>query len=874
MSEQVRGEVIPAKLELLMQLMNYQTEYSNALIQAERYKNSGDLDAAKQWYEKFSTAAKLHVQLSHLHNKHYDPPFDVIGTVNTLLNGMSMRADVLQSLGNLTGAEEVRLEMLDMSEHYLSEYGQEEVKRGQAGALISQGRFNEALITLAAARDYFQREGDKVRLARTTLDMVDLLQWLGDFRRARAELTRASNVIAPKLSGREPNTSDIFSSVMDSLAGIMSGTGDGSKAQQSVELYRIATELNYYQGLISKGLSDFETAEQYFHKVLPRYQQMGVGPAIEYQFASIKVGRGQYREGLDYAQRLEPIFLQGGLLRPKLAALLKVQGEALIQLGRPDDALDKLRSGIRDLDTYYDPDLLWRLQWQEGRALQMIDKEGEALDAYVRAGQTINNLRKSPLGYRLDSAYLADKLELFTTAIDLSVQCKQGEQCAEFMELLKSRTLTVTMSVPANEAVGHSVPSELEKKFDELSLQLDTLEYQGYKEGHSKTSEKKKEVLLAERASVLERIRFSDPRWRALTAPAPFNLRETQKILGNRGQTALTLFYQKGKVDAVLITDEGVDVESVILDTELEERLEQYVKNFQLLRPDPLLHDPSRGLAIGARHLIPERIFSKGIKNSSLIIVPHGPLHLIPWSGLIYRGKRLFEYTPVCIVPNLSCILNLSGDFSAKPNVTIFGPPDYRDLRDLISLTGAEQEVDTIKKIYKKQGRFTEPLVSGADATAESFWRLFGSDYGEEGILHIACHGKIETIEPMNSGLLLADSRVDAAEIARTNIRYDEVILSSCSSGWRPTEVRDIPLLGDDILGVPGAFLEAGAKSVLVSIPEAGDEAAAQFMRHYHESRVTGKTPIRSLQETQLAMLKEGKYEPYTWVGFAVYGCL
>ena len=125
----------------------------------------------------------------------------------------------------------------------------------------------------------------------------------------------------------------------------------------------------------------------------------------------------------------------------------------------------------------------------------------------------------------------------------------------------------------------------------------------------------------------------------------------------------------------------------------------------------------------------------------------------------------------------------------------------------------------------------------------------------------------------MNSGLLLADAKIDAAEIARSSVRYNEVILSACSSGWRPTKVQGIELSGDDILGLPGSFLEAGARSVLVSIPMADDRATCRFMTIYHHNRLNRKTPLTSLQETQNTMLSNSEYEPFTWIGFTVYGC-
>lgn len=109
--------------------------------------------------------------------------------------------------------------------------------------------------------------------------------------------------------------------------------------------------------------------------------------------------------------------------------------------------------------------------------------------------------------------------------------------------------------------------------------------------------------------------------------------------------------------------------------------------------------------------------------------------------------------------------------------------------------------------------------------------------------MHVACHGSFESDDPMNSGLLLADSKVDASEIARSS------------------------------LGLPGAYLEAGVKSVLVSISPAHDLVAPNFMGLYHKNRLEGKTPLVALQETQKTMLSTSKYPPYYWIGFTLYGC-
>jgi CHAT domain-containing protein len=239
---------------------------------------------------------------------------------------------------------------------------------------------------------------------------------------------------------------------------------------------------------------------------------------------------------------------------------------------------------------------------------------------------------------------------------------------------------------------------------------------------------------------------------------------------------------------------------------------------------------------------------------------------------LVFEGKRLFEHCPVGIVPNVSCVLALDGEFSEAPRVALIGDPDCTRLPKVSTLKLAAEEVRIIAETYTSERIIGDALLS-TDATEEGFWQLTSREESAGGILHVACHGEFETGDPLNSSLLMADARIDAAEIARSRLAFHEAILSACSTGRRPTQVHGLELTGDDILGLPGAFLEAGVRSVLVSIPEARDDAALEFMTIYHERRAKGDPPLRALRATQTTMLGQGELPPCLWVGFTVYGC-
>lgn len=851
---------IPSKPDILFAFFQLQQQASKLLFSGEGYKNKGDLGAALVAYEQLIVTLQQQLELAELNNQHYpDSPFDILPIVHPLLNAMLVQADVFEALGDLEKAEKAREEAMRISEKYLSQVDIAERERQRAASLISQGRFNEALVALTAARDIFQERSDPLNMASVTANIAGILEWLGDYDRALMEVKRVSQFIEPLTSGMKPSQSEIAASLF---------SGKLQEAEERAKLLRISLEIDQIQARINRYLGNFAEAELQFRRIMS--QMPGVGQlGIEFQLAAILICDSRYEEGLEYLKRLEPKFR--GLLRPKWGVLLSYRAEALLGLGQPDQALTNLDAAIQDLSNYLDPDSLWKNEWRRARALDALDRPAEALAAYAQTADTINGLRKAPLGYRLDSTYLRDKLPVFEAAIDLACKRGEAETCCRFMEMIKSRILTSTLSISASDQPKSA--SDLDRQVDELSRQIDALEYAAYRDGWTEGLDQKRASLLSARADLMEQIRFSDPRWRSLSEPVSFDLRKTLDLLEKRQQAALTLFYQPHQVIGVLLMDGKCTVAKVQISAETSTALANYQQNLQSTKPKPGWFDPSSGLKLDAEHLISAELLKPALQAKSLVIVPHGPLHLLPWAGLTFKGKRLFEYCPVGIVPNLSCLRGLQTDFSTTPHVGLIGAPDYSSLPKLEPLYLAQEELLTIQEAYPSHRGVIGDAFMNKEAKEANFWQLAKHEKSAGNILHIACHGTFVTGDPLNSGLLFTDSKIDAAEIARTRLWYNEIILSACSTGYRPTEVQGVALSGDDIVGLPGAFLEAGARSVLVSIPKARGDVTLQFMTIYHENRAEGKSPMFALQATQEIMSSSPVYEPYLWIGFTVYGC-
>lgn len=858
-----------AKLKALLELGHLQSQVGSLFARAETIKLTGAYDAAHTAFDRYIAGGRAYLKAICDFNARFpESPFTLPEVVQPLINALMVDADIVHSLGKRAAAEALRQEALDLSRAYLGRRGTAESERSRAASLTLEGRFNEAITALMTARDVILEADDKVELARIALDLADVFQWLGDLRRAKEEIDHAASIIEPVVGERGMTQRDVLAGVLTSISSIMAGRGDPGDATRNAQLYRGFTEITYYRGLIAKALGRWEEAERHFVRVLPEYRALGTGEAIEYQLAQVTLGRGEAAEALTLARRIASVFDRGAF-RPKRAVLQKLMAECLHALGDSDAALQLVGESIQDLERrHFDPDALWRSQHLQARIWSDRGDRASALKAFRDAVGTIGELRRAPLGYRLDSTYLADKKELFSRAIAEAALAGQAGDCCRFMESIKSRTLTAVLSIPRS---GAETSADLGGQFDALTRQLDALEYQAYRCGWTAERRSAHHALLGTRTALLERIRIGDPRWRSLSQSPPLDLDRVLKVLAERSQAALTLYYDPPDLTGVLLADRDIIGARLKLQGDLPAKLADYAKNLQKPQPDLFKHDLSVEFSIRAEDLIPPPLLARAVTARSLVVVPHGLLHLVPWAALVHEGRRLFQRLPVGILPNVASVA-ADASFSTPRSVALLGVAEYPGLEALKDLPSARGEMEDIAGLYRDAGVAVRGPSLDADATERAFRTLAESVSGPGNLLHLSCHGTIVPNEPMSSGLLLFDAKLDAAELARDPLPFDEAVLSACSTGWRPMQVDDIVLTADEILGIPAGFLEAGVRAVLVSIPKAEGKAARALTTHYHRRRAAGDSPLFALQAAQRSLLESGT-APGAWVGFALYGC-
>jgi CHAT domain-containing protein len=112
------------------------------------------------------------------------------------------------------------------------------------------------------------------------------------------------------------------------------------------------------------------------------------------------------------------------------------------------------------------------------------------------------------------------------------------------------------------------------------------------------------------------------------------------------------------------------------------------------------------------------------------------------------------------------------------------------------------------------------------------------------------------------------DGYLTALELAGLNLWGTKlVVLSACDTGVG--EVKN----GDGVYGLRRALVLAGSESQIMSLWNVADIATKELMTTYYQALQRGKGRSESLQQAQLAMLKDQtRNHPFYWAGFIQSG--
>jgi len=240
--------------------------------------------------------------------------------------------------------------------------------------------------------------------------------------------------------------------------------------------------------------------------------------------------------------------------------------------------------------------------------------------------------------------------------------------------------------------------------------------------------------------------------------------------------------------------------------------------------------------------------------GTSLAIVPHGVLHNVPFHALFDGQSYLLDRCEVSYAPSATVLALCQQRSSQAPTrALITGVAD-------VLIPAALVEVQSVARQLADGGIEAETLTNEM-ATLETL-KALAPDCN---ILHLACHGLFRADNPMFSAVKLHDGWLTAADVMQLNLRDALVTLSACESG------RGTVLLGDEVIGLPRAFLGAGAASVVVSLWLVQDKTTVTLMTHWYNQLNEGMGRAAALRAAQQA-LRERYPHPYYWAPFVLIG--
>jgi CHAT domain-containing protein len=116
-----------------------------------------------------------------------------------------------------------------------------------------------------------------------------------------------------------------------------------------------------------------------------------------------------------------------------------------------------------------------------------------------------------------------------------------------------------------------------------------------------------------------------------------------------------------------------------------------------------------------------------------MIVVPHGPLHYLPFQALRLNGRYVIEQHPVAVAPSISIAVQLAQRTPrVSASLTAFGNPRIEDKYDL---PGAEIEVKQLAQLFPRN-----TVYMGAAATKTQFREVSGPCRGRRGRPAVLAH--------------------------------------------------------------------------------------------------------------------------------------
>lgn len=787
------------------------------------------------------------------------------------------RATVLRSVGRYLEAES----MLDAARvHVESAHDDRLAARvfGAWGSLLEGvgdpvGALDRREHALAAAR----RHGDPVL---TSVQLVNVAQTLASLHDYAGALERLGEAIAlePEPSRR------IIAMVTTGICHIELNQLEAAErallAARDLAAERGLDSLQGWAigelGLVADARGDDEQAMRLFDGAIESSRRVEDRRSeMAWQVNKGRVRRDQERWAEALALYREAEAIERSMPGQRLDANLRKHiGQSLAGLGRHEEAEAHFLSALELAAEAGDTKVEWETQQALARLYRHTGRTAQAHAAYLAALDGIESIRGAQRLESLEANFFADKVDVYVEAIEALLEA-DGEDAAartfEIAERARARAFLGSLA-EARAGLDETLPAALVGRERSLLLEISQLEAV-LRRGEAVPETR---AALREKEGHLETLqlttRAAHPRFAELRNPKPVPLATIRDSL-TPGETLAAYLLADGGSHLWLIDRDGLSHRRLPPAAELEPQIRRAYTD--------LLSPASTPDLEGLASVLLAPVVGPDAPPSSLVIVPWGILHYLPFDALPLGAGFVADRVSTSYVPSASALVELRRRpvVPAKPRWLALGDADYAGvaapdraidaatLEGFAALPQTRREVELIRSRF---GRRSVTALLGGDATKS---RLEQEELADYSVLHLATHGWIDSSSPARSGLVLGTERqgedgiLRFREILRLRLAADLVTLSACE-----TALGDL-VTGEGMVGLARAFFYAGSDSVVASLWNVSDVASAELMESFYAGLAAGLPKAESLRRARIAVRSDPRFaHPYYWAPFVLLG--
>ena len=546
-----------------------------------------------------------------------------------------------------------------------------------------------------------------------------------------------------------------------------------------------------------------------------------------------------------------------------------IRAEALGQLGSNESARALFQSALVDAELRDLPQIAQKCNTSIG-ALAARLGDVQAAEQYLkRSIDLIEDIRLQLPSDELRAAFVADKMTPYAELVRLCLAGDVNARAAEalgYVERARSRALLEMMSgstefrTRARDSFEAKLLDRLEELREELNWLYNQMTYRTPEEGpRSAVAVAGVQRASREHETEIEEIsRQLHQRGRGeFVRVEPIDVDHLQRNLGE-DSTLVEYFEIEGELLAFVVTNESVKVvPNLTSEVRVSESIDRLWFQINSLRfgAERVRGHLDQLLLRTQRHLkdLYEMLFAPVddlLDGRRAIIVPHRRLHYVPFQALHDGYEYLIEKREISYSPSASVLLHcLATPRRPLNSALLLGVPDSEAPR-------VEDEVLALAPLFPDSS-----ALLGSDATLSALKQ----HSPRADIVHLACHGRFRSDNPLFSSLQLGDGWMTVRDAYKLDLNCELVTLSACETGMSAVAP------GDEIIGLARGFLSAGAPSLLATLWTVDDEAAARLMSTFYGRVLEGYSLSSALRFAQLRLLEEEPH-PYFWSPFMLMG--